>query len=96
MGTQLLISDYSARTIQWILTWQGLDGFQKSWVQINILYIYFPFVSDNKIEEKGILIAFFLHTIYKCVTLVWVKAGDQPTCSQKIHVNLVLIPLQEC
>ena len=29
-GTWVLISEYSARAIEWILTWQGIDGFQKS------------------------------------------------------------------
>ena len=29
-GTWVLIREYSARAIQWIPTWQGLDGFQNS------------------------------------------------------------------
>ena len=29
-GTWVLIWEYSARAIQWIPTWKGLDGFQKS------------------------------------------------------------------
>ena len=29
-GTWVLIWEYSARAIQWIPTWQGLNGFQKS------------------------------------------------------------------
>ena len=29
-GIWVLIWEYSARAIQWILTWHGLDGFQKS------------------------------------------------------------------
>ena len=37
LGTSVLICEYSARAIQWIPTWQGLDGFQKSlrlWLSI--------------------------------------------------------------
>ena len=29
-GTWVLIRENSARAIQWVPTWQGLDGFQKS------------------------------------------------------------------
>ena len=30
LGTWILILEYSARAIQWIPAWQGLDGFQKT------------------------------------------------------------------
>ena len=37
-GTLVLIWEYSARAIQWIPTWQGLDDFQKSLHPILVLW----------------------------------------------------------
>ena len=59
-GTWELIWEYSARPIQWIPTWQGLDGFQKSFVLLLWMKVAVAFERLISIHSKSAVVGLFL------------------------------------
>ena len=90
-GTWVIIWEYSARAIWWILTWQGLDGFQKSLrlcsldessisigrviIIINITHIIES--NNNTIKLKKQTFQMLLRPFRKSCTLSWFPGYSQ-------------------